>query len=89
MTKWTETEVENLNRYQTSRAFHPFTCDNAVCRTKEPLFGNLTATTDGWICETCDYTQDWAHAFMLDFTEEAMYEAQPWKKPKSLSSGQI
>lgn len=25
----------------------------------------LVATTDGWKCETCDYTQDWAHPFMM------------------------
>ena len=23
----------------------------------------LVATVNGWICPTCDYTQDWAHAF--------------------------
>lgn len=23
----------------------------------------LVATLDGWICPTCDYTQNWAHAF--------------------------
>lgn len=26
----------------------------------------LVATADGWVCETCDYTQDWAHAFMAE-----------------------
>lgn len=24
----------------------------------------LVATNDGWVCETCDYTQDWASAIM-------------------------
>lgn len=23
----------------------------------------LVATVNGWICPTCDYTQNWAHAF--------------------------
>lgn len=26
----------------------------------------LVATMDGWICPTCDYTQDWAHELMLE-----------------------
>ena len=32
-----------------------------------PRFGEhaLVATADGWVCETCDYTQDWAHEAML------------------------
>lgn len=27
----------------------------------------LVATINGWICPTCDYTQDWAHEFMASF----------------------
>jgi hypothetical protein len=26
----------------------------------------LVATLGGWICPTCDYTQDWAHAHMAN-----------------------
>ncbi len=26
----------------------------------------LVATTSGWICTTCDYTQDWAHEYMVE-----------------------
>lgn len=36
----------------------------------------LTATAAGWICPTCDYTQDWAHDWMVDRSWEAM--RPPW-----------
>ena len=26
----------------------------------------LVATNNGWICPTCDYIQDWAHAFSAE-----------------------
>ena len=48
---------------------HPFTCpnrgdgkhfDNGIDK------GALIPTVRGWICQCCDYTQDWAHDFMLD-----------------------
>lgn len=61
---WTESQVENLNIYQNIGIMHPFTCgkrDNL--HEKGDL---LVATTEGWICPSCDYTQDWAHAFMVD-----------------------
>ena len=45
---------------------HPFTCpDNAahaVASGKDPV---LVPTVRGWICQYCDYTQDWAHPVML------------------------
>jgi hypothetical protein len=61
---WDRDTVRRLNQYQTSGTFHPFTCIN------RPHFGDseavLVATSDGWICLECDYTQNWAHAFMAD-----------------------
>jgi hypothetical protein len=58
---WTAKQVDALNAYQRSGAMHPFTC---------PGHGRgdrtLVATRRGWICVHCDYTQDWAHAFMAD-----------------------
>lgn len=33
----------------------------------------LPASRSGWACLQCDYTQDWAHAFMKDWA---------WKKQK-------
>jgi hypothetical protein len=77
---WTTAEVEALNAFQANRRWHPFTCGN------RPHPGNaegvLTATAAGWRCSSCDYTQDWAHAFMADprwiselFESDALREA--------------
>ena len=47
---------------------HPFTCPN---RGDGHHFDNgsdlgaLVPTVRGWICQSCDYTQSWAHEFML------------------------
>lgn len=62
--------VVALNRYQRDGRFHPFTCGNdrgnAAHREYQRQhggdFGQLVATTEGWVCPVCDYTQDWAHA---------------------------
>jgi hypothetical protein len=62
---WTEEQVSKLNKFQSRGIMHPFTCSGG--------HGNLIATKDGWICEKCDYTQDWAHAMML--------EAADWPHP--------
>lgn len=69
---WTQEQVESLNDFQTSGAFHPFTCGQ--CRDTlgtgswpEPINERLlVATQAGWTCPTCDYTQNWAWAFMAD-----------------------
>lgn len=70
---WTDEEVAALNAYQEGGWFHPFTCGR--CRDADPDFPlkdehKLVATNDGWICPTCDYTQDWAH--------EMMFQPSPW-----------
>ncbi len=61
---FTDDQVRVLNRYQREGLMHPFTCpsDKHVMRLM------LVATRDGWKCllQDCDYTQDWAHAFMAD-----------------------
>jgi hypothetical protein len=58
---WTPEQVDALNRYQQAGRFHPFTCPEG--------HGSLTATADGWVCslgiDRCDYTQNWAHEFIL------------------------
>jgi len=75
---FTPQEVMNLHREQfgpfdlpmTPGGFvrmHPFTCPN---RSDGRHFDNgsdlgaLIPTVRGWICQCCDYTQDWAHAHM-------------------------
>lgn len=64
---WTPEQVAALNEFQRRGGMHPFTCggDHA------PGSPSLIAREGGWHCpqpygEPCDYTQDWAHAFMAD-----------------------
>lgn len=57
---FTDEQVQRLNEYQNQGVFHPFTCGNMSCREI------LAATNNGWVCPKCDYTQNWAHEFMLE-----------------------
>jgi hypothetical protein len=63
---WTPEQVSALDNFQNHRgpwAVHPmheFTCAH------HSQVGVLVPTVRGWICQFCDYTQDWAHAFMAD-----------------------
>jgi hypothetical protein len=52
---WSDDIIVRLNAYQVAGVFHPYTCGNDHCRS------DLIATTNGWICDNCNYTQDWAH----------------------------
>lgn len=64
---WTAEEVKSLNDYQVARVFHPFTCGR--CRDRYDSYQHdylLTATEEGWVCQTCGYRQDWAWPFMAD-----------------------
>lgn len=59
---WSADQVDALNRFQRASIVHPFTCpghDGDGDR-------DLVATRRGWICCHCDYTQEWAHRFMLN-----------------------
>lgn len=60
---FTPEQVESLNGYQSSGVMHEFTCGVGG-----HSHGRLRATVDGWWCDFqgCDYTQDWAHAFMAN-----------------------
>lgn len=62
---FTAEQVIALDHWQNNRPVHPFTCGN---RDDHPDHngdkGVLIPTTRGWICQFCDYTQDWAHDFM-------------------------
>ena len=65
---WSFMEVEFITRMQWSDEFHPFTCPNRGTNHGEfglPDLGALIATPGGWICQYCDYTQDWAYRYML------------------------
>lgn len=56
-TPWSVEQVAALNRYQSAGWMHPFTCPSG--------HGALLATSTGWTCSGCDYTQQWAHDFMF------------------------
>jgi hypothetical protein len=62
---WTIAQVNALNRFQQEANMHPFTCGALHGSGQSPV---LEATQSGWVCPdpTCEYTQDWAHAFMAD-----------------------
>jgi hypothetical protein len=71
---WTLEQVAALNEFQRRGGMHPFTCGGE----HSPGSPKLIAHVDGWHCsdpysEGCDWTQDWAHAFM----------ANPEKWPRS------
>lgn len=57
---WSDDQVARLNAFQKARVMHPFTCPAAHDGERD-----LVATPDGWRCPSCDYTQNWAHSFML------------------------
>lgn len=67
---FTPEQVVALTAWQLSGYFHQFTCGD---REGHPmLFGDagvLIPTVRGWICQFCDYTQDWAHIFMVERKE--------------------
>ena len=70
---FTDIEVLRLNTWQTRTTGgfegHPFTCpDRGDGRhgTEGGDLGVLIATTAGWVCPHCGYTQDWAHPEMAE-----------------------
>jgi hypothetical protein len=71
---FTKEQATALNDYQMAGKMHPFTCPRTT-HGATPLGHLIHAQTNliavakaGWVCSWagCDYTQDWAHAFMLD-----------------------
>lgn len=65
---FTPEQVEALNTWQSTGVVHPFTCGSGRRKDADHLDGEgiLKATPQGWVCPYCNYTQDWAHAFMAD-----------------------
>lgn len=59
---WTIDQVHALNAYQRLGYVHEFTC----AESHDGRDRILRATSGGWKCPTCDYTQDWAHEWMAD-----------------------
>lgn len=75
---FTEEQAAALNRYQVAGRMHPFACP----REHEGQTDLIARAGAGWVCSDprCDYTQDWAHAFMLDPVMGTPY-AQTHEKP--------
>lgn len=65
---WTEEQVAALTRWQNNPMVHPHTCAKRDGHPVDPEgdHGVLVATTEGWKCRHCDYTQDWALAMCLE-----------------------
>jgi len=61
---FTAEQAAALNGFQQAGNMHPFTCARGHLSGHVSLVAVAEA---GWICpvDTCDYTQDWAHDFML------------------------
>jgi len=62
---WSVEQVASLNNYQNIGWMHPFTCPNHAddAHNEHPY---LRATPEGWQCDACPYTQDWAWQFMAE-----------------------
>jgi hypothetical protein len=62
---WNEYDVQTLNLFQSSAILHPYTCGDELCR-RSTMAAPLVAHPDGWRCQHCSYTQNWASSVMLD-----------------------
>lgn len=104
---WTDEEVEALNAFQRNGRSHPFTCGSgnrsdqahATAADVNDLTdaGQLVATRSGWVCLGCDYTQNWAHGFMVEvgktgwfdpFADLGAREAPGAQRPQEDPSGE-
>ena len=84
---FTPEQVQRLNEWQTQTGtnmpFHPFTCGyrgESAHGQEGGDTGLLIATEDGWVCPSCDYTQDWAHAFMAERAPDGAIREELQKK---------
>lgn len=67
---WTDEEVDNINHFQSSGVYHPFTCN---C--PHPVRNSrLIAYNDGLRCEHCGYRQAWVFGYMADGTAMAAHD---------------
>lgn len=70
---WSQELCQRLNAHQQDPSVHPYTCATSNCgeivdcldwqgKPHEVFFRSvLTATTNGWRCDRCNYTQNWCH----------------------------
>lgn len=62
---FTADQVRRLTLFQNSPHVHSFTCYECQSADIESDDFSLVATVRGWICQTCDFVQDWAYDTML------------------------
>ena len=77
MDLFTEEQVKNINDFQNSGMFHPFTCDNDQCREV------LVATKNGLECPKCGYKQTFVHGFMTEPIPDEMKKAYGFKSSQN------
>lgn len=83
-------QVASLNAYQQAQEVHAFTCQRCREADMETLQARypehpemwvldnphlLVASVNGWVCPNCCYHQDWAHAFMADWSWRSLRPA--------------
>lgn len=93
---WSKTQTGNLNRWQKSGLVHPFTCGTCRdanpwpepteehANAEGPFEDHeyrLRATQNGWVCDNCGYTQDWAWDIMLQFSAAVAKAGNPFGGP--------
>lgn len=59
---FTKDQCDSFNEYQSYGMMHPFTCGNNHSGPRE-----LKAKPESLYCPSCEYTQDWAHSWQLDW----------------------
>lgn len=68
---WNDDQVQSLNAYQASGAFHPFTGRNDLLPMGQDDV--LVAAVEGWRSEVDPtYRQNWAWAWMADWSWKSM-----------------
>lgn len=80
---FTDDQCDSFNAYQAAGIMHPFTCGNNHDGERE-----LVARADGLFCPTCDYVQDWAHGWQLDWSwkDSDVYAAMQFLKKGATKS---
>lgn len=84
---FTPDQAASLNSYQVSGLFHEYTCGGEPedCPARRTLGSSvLIATVDGWRCPYCNYQQDWALAWMADWSWDGghfRYPSDPNSEP--------
>lgn len=72
---FTPEQAKSINAYQTAGVMRPFTCGN-------DCGADLVAEESGMKCPRCDYSQNWVHPFMADWSWKPAPGTFPWLNDK-------